>query len=83
MCRGAFEVLRTAEAPTLFDGFQAHLSTYVSPKALDVASQFPCKIQLEEVPRLISWPLQFYENSPKEENIALFFFAKDTERSFH
>ncbi|XP_064982690.1 protein PARALOG OF AIPP2-like isoform X2 [Musa acuminata AAA Group] len=77
--QGAFEVLRTAEAPTLFDGFQAHLSTYVSPKALEVASQFPCKIQLEEIPRLRSWPLQFHINSPKDDNIALFFFAKDIE----
>ncbi|CAL9129226.1 unnamed protein product, partial [Musa textilis] len=77
--QGAFEVLRTAEPPTLFDGFQAHLSTYVSPKALEVASQFPCKIQLEEVPRLRSWPLQFHINSPKDDNVALFFFAKDIE----
>ncbi|XP_064957194.1 protein PARALOG OF AIPP2-like isoform X1 [Musa acuminata AAA Group] len=77
--QGAFEVLRTAKPPALFDGIQAHLSAYVSPKALEVATHFPCKVQLEEVPRLNSWPLQFYENSPKEENIALFFFAKDTE----
>lgn len=80
MCRGAFEVLSSAKPPSHFDGFQAHLSAYVSPSALEVAKQFPCKILLEEVPRLSSWPLQFHENSPKEDNIALFFFAKDNER---
>ncbi|RWV86014.1 hypothetical protein GW17_00052137 [Ensete ventricosum] len=41
---GAFEVLRTANPPALFDGIQAHLSAYVSPKALEVAMQFPCKL---------------------------------------
>ncbi|WOK92735.1 hypothetical protein Cni_G01426 [Canna indica] len=77
--QGTFEVLSTAKPPAHFDGFQAHLSTYVSPKALEVAKQFPCKFQLEEVPRLSSWPSQFHDNSPKEDNIALFFFAKDIE----
>lgn len=81
MCRGAFEVLRSANPPVHFDGFQAHLSAHVSPKALEVAKQFPCKVLLEEVPRLSSWPLQFLENSPKENNIAIFFFAKDIDRS--
>ncbi|KAG6511481.1 hypothetical protein ZIOFF_029549 [Zingiber officinale] len=75
--QGAFEVLRTAKPPTIFDGFQAHLSSDVSPKALEVAGQFPCKVQLEEVPRLSSWPLKFHENSPVEDNIAIFFFAKN------
>ncbi|MQL97841.1 hypothetical protein Taro_030536 [Colocasia esculenta] len=75
--QGSFEVKRPGRLPELSDGFQAHLSTCASPKVLKVVNKFPDKIQLEEVARLSSWPLQFQENSPTEENIALFFFAKD------
>ena len=73
-------MLRTGGLSELCDGLQAHPSTCVSPKALEVAFKFPCIIHLEEVPRCSSWPLQFQENSPEEENIALFFFAKDIDR---
>ncbi|THU71816.1 hypothetical protein C4D60_Mb04t05500 [Musa balbisiana] len=78
--RGVFEVLKIAKPPAFLDGIQAHLSSYVSPKTLELVKKFPCKVQLEEVPRLSAWPFQSHENSPKEDNIALFFFAKDTER---
>ncbi|CAL9084118.1 unnamed protein product [Musa textilis] len=76
---GVFEVLKIAKPPAFLHGIQAHLSSYVSPKALELVKKFPCKVQLEEVPRLSAWPFQSHENSPKEDNIALFFFAKDTE----
>ncbi|KAJ8485629.1 hypothetical protein OPV22_018114 [Ensete ventricosum] len=76
---GVFEVLKIAKPPAFLNGIQVHLSSYVSPKALDLVKKFPCKVQLEEVPRLSAWPFQSHENSPNEDNIALFFFAKDTE----
>nr|XP_029124426.1 uncharacterized protein LOC105059588 isoform X2 [Elaeis guineensis] len=77
--QGGFNVLRTTGCSELCEGLQAHPSTSVSPKALEAAIQFPCIIQLEEVVRHSTWPAQFQENSPKEDNIALFFFAKDIE----
>jgi len=64
----------------MFDGFQAYLSTCASSKAREISEQLPNKIQLAEVPRHSSWPLQFKEVNPTEDNIALFFFAKDVER---
>lgn len=72
---------RSGRLPEICDGFQAHLSTRASPKVPEVVTKFPDKVQLEEVTRLSSWPLQFQEKSPTEENIALFFFAKDVKRS--
>jgi len=56
------------------------LSTSASPKVLEVASKLPCKLRLEEVSWISSWPLQFQGINPDEHNIALFFFAKDVER---
>jgi hypothetical protein len=39
-------------------------------------------MQLEEVPRQKTWPVQFEEGGgPTENNIAIYFFARDCERS--
>ena len=79
-CRGCFEVQKSGKLPELRDGIQAHLSTCASPKVLEVVNKFPSKIMLTEVPRLSAWPVLFQDVGPKEDNIALYFFAKDLER---
>ncbi|XWS58009.1 hypothetical protein CRYUN_Cryun09bG0222200 [Craigia yunnanensis] len=75
--QGPFEVHKNGKPPKFYGGIQAHLSTLASPKVLEVVNTFPHKVSLNEVPRLSSWPTQFHDNSPKEDNIALYFFAKD------
>uniref|UniRef100_A0A6N2L550 AIPP2-like SPOC-like domain-containing protein n=1 Tax=Salix viminalis TaxID=40686 RepID=A0A6N2L550_SALVM len=77
--RGVFEVRRAEKVIDSYSGIQAHLSTCASPKVLDVVSKFPQKINLDEVPRLSTWPRQFHVTGAKEENIALYFFAKNFE----
>ncbi|KAG6474939.1 hypothetical protein ZIOFF_064156 [Zingiber officinale] len=77
--QGVFEILRIGRVPEIIGGIQAHLSNFASPKVHEISCQFPYKIQLEEVPRVSLWPLQFQETGPKENNIALYFFAKDSE----
>ncbi|XP_043715589.1 uncharacterized protein LOC122663985 [Telopea speciosissima] len=77
--QGGFEVQRSGMLPELCDGIQAHLSTRASPKVLEVVNRFPSKVQMEEVPRLSAWPVQFQEHPATEDNIALYFFAKDLE----
>ncbi|XWS65028.1 hypothetical protein CRYUN_Cryun05aG0055300 [Craigia yunnanensis] len=77
--QGAFEVHKSGKRPEFCGGIQAHLSTLASPKVLEVVNTLPLKVSLNEVPRLSTWPTQFHENSPKEDNIALYFFAKDLE----
>ncbi|KAH7687372.1 Zinc finger RING/FYVE/PHD-type protein [Dioscorea alata] len=77
--QGDFEVLGSARLPEPFNGVQAHLSTCASPKVLEVVTKFPGKVKLEEISSGNTWPLQFLRTSPKEDNIALFFFAKDIE----
>ncbi|XVF56624.1 hypothetical protein PTKIN_Ptkin06aG0134900 [Pterospermum kingtungense] len=77
--QGAFDVHKSGKPPEFCDGIQAHLSTLASPKVLEVVNTFPRKVSLYEVPRLSTWPTQFHESGPKEDNIALYFFAKDLE----
>ncbi|KAJ6835108.1 uncharacterized protein M6B38_124055 [Iris pallida] len=77
--QGSIEVPSSRRDPELFDGIQAHLSSCASPKVRDVVMKFPSTFQLEEVSRIRTWPWQFQGSSPKEENIALFLFAKDVE----
>lgn len=64
----------------LCGGVQAHLSTCASPKVLEVVNKFQFKVPLSEVPRLSVWPSHFHQSGAKEDNIALYFFAKDLER---
>ncbi|KAB2006550.1 hypothetical protein ES319_D11G353500v1 [Gossypium barbadense] len=77
--QGAFDVNKLGKPPELCGGIQAHISTLASPKVLEVVNSFPHKVSLYEVPRLSTWPAQFHDSSPKEDNIALYFFAKDLE----
>ncbi|XP_044498759.1 uncharacterized protein LOC123220565 isoform X3 [Mangifera indica] len=77
--QGGFEVHRGGKVSDLCGGIQAHLSSYASPKVLEMVNKFPQKIQLHEEPRLSTWPAKFHESGAKEDNIALYFFAKDHE----
>jgi hypothetical protein len=48
----------------------------------EIVKEFPLQVQLEEVPRQKTWPVQFEEGGgPMENNIAIYFFARDCERS--
>ncbi|KAJ6884298.1 hypothetical protein NC652_031331 [Populus alba x Populus x berolinensis] len=77
--QGVLEVHRSEKFIDLYGGIQAHLSTCASPKVHDMVNKFPQNINLDEVPRLSTWPRQFHISGAKEENIALYFFAKDFE----
>jgi hypothetical protein len=80
LCRGVFEVSRSGKSPDLYTGIQAHLSSCASPKVLDAVNKFLPEISLHEVSRLSTWPSHFHQCGAKEDNIALYFFAKDIER---
>ncbi|KAK9726068.1 hypothetical protein RND81_05G187900 [Saponaria officinalis] len=77
--QGGFEIHRNGKLPDICGGFQAHLSTFASGKVLEVVGKLPQKIIFNEVPRSCAWPVQFKELGAREDNIALYFFAKDTE----
>ncbi|KAF5193998.1 RING/FYVE/PHD zinc finger superfamily protein [Thalictrum thalictroides] len=76
--QGGFEVHQSGRHVDFYDGIQAHLSTCASPKVLEVVDKLPHKVLLEEVSRSSTWPTQF-QNCATEDNIALYFFAKDVE----
>ncbi|XP_073034834.1 ASI1-immunoprecipitated protein 2-like [Primulina eburnea] len=77
--QGNFDICRSGKIFVSWDGIQAHLSISSSPQVLDVVKKFQNRIVLYEVPRLSTWPIQFQERGVVEDNIALFFFAKDLE----
>ncbi|KAK9144503.1 hypothetical protein Sjap_004406 [Stephania japonica] len=76
--QGGFHVKRSGRPMELCDGIQGHLSTSASPKVREVVSRFPPRVSLEEVSRLSTWPTQF-QTCAAEDNVALYFFAKDHE----
>ncbi|XP_004511407.1 protein PARALOG OF AIPP2-like isoform X2 [Cicer arietinum] len=77
--QGVFEVHRNGKPPELCNGVQAHLSSSASPKVLEVVTKFSPEVSLEEVSRLSTWPSQFHHDGAREDNIALYFFARDVE----
>ncbi|XP_078173207.1 ASI1-immunoprecipitated protein 2-like isoform X2 [Carex rostrata] len=77
--QGGFELVREGKQLDRFDGFQAHFSSCVSPKVPELVKRFPSHLQLEEVPRQKTWPVQFQDGRPTEKNIAIYFFARDCE----
>lgn len=80
ICRGGFEIHRNGKLPDVCGGFQAHLSSSASGKVLEVVRKLPPKIVLNEVTRSCAWPFQFKDSSAREDNIALYFFARDLDR---
>ncbi|KAJ1399896.1 hypothetical protein SESBI_30018 [Sesbania bispinosa] len=77
--QGKFQIHNIEGIAKTCDGIQAHISTHASLKVLEVVDKFPMIIKLEELPRLRIWPSQFMVNQATEENIALYFFAKDAD----
>ncbi|KAH9622526.1 hypothetical protein KSS87_023651 [Heliosperma pusillum] len=77
--QGGFEIHRNGKPPDMRGGFQAHMSLFASGKVHEMVGKFPKKIIFNEVPRPCAWPAQFKELGPQEDNIALYFFAKDSE----
>lgn len=77
--QGLFEVHRSGKPSELYAGIQAHLSNCASSKVVHVVNKLTYKIILNQVPRLSMWPPQFQDTDPKEDNIALYFFARDLE----
>lgn len=75
--QGGFEIHRNGKLSDICGGFQAHLSSFASGKVLEVVRKLPQKIIFTEVSRPYSWPIQFKEAGAREDNIALYFFAKD------
>lgn len=74
---------RNEKSPELYTGVQAHLSSSASPKVLEALTKFSSEVSLNEVSRLSTWPSQFHHGGAREDNIALYFFARDVERQVY
>lgn len=68
---------KNGKLPTDCNGVQAHLSTSASSKIAELVIKFSDELVLKEVPRLLTWPIQFQKKYPTEQDIALYFFAQD------
>lgn len=79
-CRGEFQIYSSGKAPGSFKGIQAHLSTGAATKVGEAMKEFPSIMLLQELPRPSRWPRQFFSEGPKEDDIALYFFAEDYKR---
>ncbi|KHN13038.1 hypothetical protein glysoja_027326 [Glycine soja] len=77
---GKFQIHNSEGIARTWDGIQAHLSNCASVEVLEVANRLSeIIIILEELPRLRTWPSQFMRSQVTENDIALYFFAHDSD----
>ncbi|XP_076946175.1 protein PARALOG OF AIPP2-like [Bidens hawaiensis] len=75
--QGSFEINRSGKTAEFWDGLQAHLSSCASSRVYETVNKLPHKILLNGVSRVSAWPTQFENNGVKENNIGIYFFARD------
>ncbi|XP_057521057.1 uncharacterized protein LOC130801268 isoform X3 [Amaranthus tricolor] len=75
--KGIFKLEKSGKLPFECCGVEAHLSTCASSRVIGLVHKFSTELLLKEVPRLQTWPIQFQNYHPTEQDIALYFFAQD------
>ncbi|KAG4392542.1 hypothetical protein GLYMA_04G163100v4 [Glycine max] len=80
--RGQFQILQTAVSSEFYDGLEAQPPCIVNKKAYKFSTEMPSVLQLESLPVLNALTDIFQDNSPRLQDIALYFFPSElTERS--
>ncbi|KAL5191509.1 hypothetical protein HKD37_04G010778 [Glycine soja] len=80
--RGQFQILQTAVSSEFYDGLEAKPPCIVNKKAYKFSTEMPSVLQLESLPVLNALTDIFQDNSPRLQDIALYFFPSElTERS--
>jgi len=79
--RGQFQILHTAAPSKFYDGFEAQPPFSVNRKAFEFSREMPSILQLESRPALKVLIDIFQDDSPKLQDIAVYFFpSEQTER---
>ncbi|KAG4392532.1 hypothetical protein GLYMA_04G163100v4 [Glycine max] len=79
--RGQFQILQTAVSSEFYDGLEAQPPCIVNKKAYKFSTEMPSVLQLESLPVLNALTDIFQDNSPRLQDIALYFFPSElTER---
>lgn len=75
--RGQFQILQTAASSEFYDGFEAQPPCIVNWKAYKFSREMPSILQLESLPALNVLTGIFQDDSPKLQDIALYFFPSE------
>uniref|UniRef100_A0A2N9EUC1 AIPP2-like SPOC-like domain-containing protein n=1 Tax=Fagus sylvatica TaxID=28930 RepID=A0A2N9EUC1_FAGSY len=78
---GSFEVLDHAPDERFYDGFLAHLPVKVSRKVYEFSKKIAGVLQFQLHSRCDIWPEDFQTNFPDGNDIALYFYPGNFERS--
>ncbi|XP_016563342.1 uncharacterized protein LOC107862324 isoform X2 [Capsicum annuum] len=81
--KGSFDILGALDfAPGMFNNFiHAHPPSRVRRKVYEFSRVLPDTLKFELVPRGDNWASLFNDNCPGKEDIGLYFFASERERS--
>ncbi|KAA8541030.1 hypothetical protein F0562_024831 [Nyssa sinensis] len=79
--KGSFKFIDAIKHRELNDGFKAHPKTRARRKVYEFSKQMPRVLQFKLLPRSNFWMDIFQDECPDRDDIALYFFSSDSERS--
>ncbi|KAG5536469.1 hypothetical protein RHGRI_024035 [Rhododendron griersonianum] len=81
LSRGSFKIIDSISREELNDGFKAHPPSTVRGKVYEFSKKMPKVLQFKMLPRDNVWTDIFEDYYPTEDDIGLYFFSSDSQRS--
>ncbi|XP_058180774.1 uncharacterized protein LOC131299182 isoform X2 [Rhododendron vialii] len=78
---GSFKIIDSISREELNDGFKAHPPSTVRGKVYEFSKKMPKVLQFKMLPRDNVWTDIFEDYYPTEDDIGLYFFSSDSQRS--
>ncbi|XAR63797.1 hypothetical protein NMG60_11023883 [Bertholletia excelsa] len=79
--KGSFEIIDTTIHRQFSSGLEAHTTTKVLRKVYEFSKKLPEVLKFEMLPRLDIWTDIFQDDCPDENDIGLYFFSLNDQRS--
>lgn len=81
LSRGSFKILDTVNCKELNEGFFAHPPLKVRRKVYEFSKAMPQVLMFAMIPRSNVWTDIFLDYCPGEDDIGLYFFSSNSQRS--
>lgn len=79
--KGSFEIVTNNNNKELNDGFRAHPPSKVRRKIYEFSKKLPEVLQFKMLPRDSVWTEIFQDDCPNEDDIGMYFFSNNSQRS--
>lgn len=81
LSRGSFNIIDSVSREEFNEGFRAHPPSIVRRKVYEFSKKMPKVLRFKMLPRDKVWTDIFKGDCPNEDDIGLYFFSSDNQRS--